>query len=163
GCFAQHSAQKRQKAVTRLSTRPRTNRGRCLVLDTLFQQARRLGGPDLDDLTDRQLLGRVAAQRDGDALPRPIGPPRGMVVGVCRRLLRDEHAAEDAFQAVFLVLARRADSVGWQESAGGWLYEVAHRVAVKALDQAARRRTREKEAAGMRHERIDGAQPRDEI
>src|SRR5258708_25618315 len=133
------------------------------MLDMLLRQARRLGGPGLDALTDRQLLGRFTAERDGDAFARVIGRHGAMVHGVCRRLLRDEHAAEDAFQAVFLVLARRADSVGWQESAGGWLYEVAHRVAVKALSQSIRRRTREKEAAGMRSERIEAAEQRDEI
>src|SRR5262245_8624172 len=123
------------------------------MLDVLLRQARRLGGASLDALTDRQLLERFTAQRDGDAFARVFGGPGGMVFGVCRRLLRGEQAAEDAFQAVFLVLARRADSVGWRESAGGWLHEVAHRVAIKARGQSHRQWTREKEAATMRRER----------
>src|SRR2546421_4678473 len=131
-------------------------------LDMLFRRARHLGGPGLDTLTDRQLLGQFAARRDGDAFARLVGRHGAMVFGICRRLLRDHHAAEDAFQAVFLVLARRAGSVGWRESAGGWLYEVAHRVAAKALCQAARQRTREKEAASMRSERLSAAEGRDE-
>src|SRR5205823_3370384 len=98
-----------------------------------------------------------------DAFARLVGRHGAMVLGICRRLLRDHHAAEDAFQAVFLVLARRAGSVGWRESAGGWLYEVAHRVAAKALCQAARQRTREKEAASMRSERVSASEGRDEV
>jgi RNA polymerase sigma factor (sigma-70 family) len=66
-----------------------------------------------------------------------------MVLSVCRRHLRDTHAAEDAFQATFLVLARKAASVKWRESIGGWLFEVATRVSKKAAIQAARRQTRE--------------------
>src|SRR5207248_8934376 len=145
----------------------KTDCGRLLMLgtqfDMLFRRGRHLGGPGLDALTDRQLLGRFAARRDSDAFARLVGRHGAMVFGICRRLLRDDHAAEDAFQAVFLVLAQRAGSVGWRESAGGWLYEVAHRVAAKARCQAARRRTREREAAGMRSEWISTAEGLDEV
>ncbi|HKB42720.1 MAG TPA: sigma-70 family RNA polymerase sigma factor [Gemmataceae bacterium] len=124
-------------------------------LDTILRQARRLGGPELGALTDRQLLARFATQRDEAAFALLVARHGAMVLGVCRRLLRHEQDTEDAFQAVFLVLARRAGSVGWQESVGGWLYEVAHRVAAKALSGAAQRRTREREAAAMRTEWTD--------
>src|SRR5262249_45927606 len=90
--------------------------------------------------TDGQLLGRFVAARDEAsfaALVRRHGP---MVLGVCRRVLRHDHDAEDAFQATFLVLARRAGSVGQRGSVGGWLYEVAHHIAVRARSDAVRRR-----------------------
>src|SRR5690349_21426934 len=98
-------------------------------------------------LPDRQLLERYALGRDEaafGALVRRHGP---MVLGVCRRVLRDGHAAEDAFQATFLVLARRAGSLLRPEALGAWLHGVAARVALRARAQAARRRAGEREAA----------------
>ncbi len=83
-------------------------------------------------LTDAQLLERFAARHeDGaepafEALVERHGP---MVFRVCRGVLRDEHAAEDAFQATFLVLARKARSLWVKDSLGSWLHGVAHRVA----------------------------------
>jgi RNA polymerase sigma factor (sigma-70 family) len=67
-----------------------------------------------------------------------------MVLRVCRRVLQDGHAAEDAFQATFLILVRKAASLRRRELVGNWLYGVAYRVAARARVEAARRRDRER-------------------
>jgi RNA polymerase sigma factor (sigma-70 family) len=95
-------------------------------------------------LSDAQLLERFASGADGgasfEALLTRHGP---MVLGVCRDILRDQHAAEDAFQATFLVLVRRAGAVRVQDSLGRWLYGVALRVATRARCDSVKLRSRE--------------------
>lgn len=101
------------------------------------------------DRTDGQLLTAFLHDRDGDAfavLVRRHGP---MVLGVARRVIGDFHTADDAFQAVFLVLARRANAVRPREQVGNWLYGVAYRTAIKARMVLARRRSREKQVDAM--------------
>jgi RNA polymerase sigma factor (sigma-70 family) len=118
-------------------------------------------------LTDAQLLERFITGRDEgasfEALLARHGP---MVLGVCRAVLRDPHAAEDAFQATFLVLVRRARAVRVDDSLGRWLYGVAIRVARHAQGDAARRRLREAspEAAlpDLTHDRAVGDAERQE-
>ena len=96
--------------------------------------------------TDEQLLARFLASRDAAAeeafaeLVQRHGP---MVLGVCRRILGDAHEAEDAFQATFLVLARKASTVVRREKVAGWLHGVAVRTAREARIRSARRRARE--------------------
>jgi RNA polymerase sigma factor (sigma-70 family) len=100
-------------------------------------------------MTDGQLLRRFIEQRDEsavEALVRRHGP---MVWGVCRRVLGSHHDAEDAFQATFLVLVRKAASVRQPEQVGNWLFGVAHQTALKARTMRARRRTRERQVADM--------------
>src|SRR5438552_960015 len=82
-----------------------------------------LGSSDAGNVPDQQLLERFSAERDEDAfvaLVRRHGP---LVWGICRRVLRHEQDAEDAFQATFLILARKASSVTWHSSIANWLYE----------------------------------------
>src|SRR5262245_35501756 len=82
--------------------------------------------------TDGQLLEAFAARRDEaafDTLMHRYGP---LVWGVCRRVLHEEHDAEDAFQATFLVLVRKARAVSRRDSVRSWLYGVALRTALRA-------------------------------
>src|SRR6516164_8747664 len=94
---------------------------------------------DAEDRPDALLLDRFVDQWDQAAfgdLVRRHGP---MVLGVCRGILRDPHAAEDAFQVTFLLLIRKAGSVRKRGSVGSWLYGVARRVALEARGCAWRR------------------------
>jgi RNA polymerase sigma factor (sigma-70 family) len=84
-----------------------------------------------------------------------------MVLRVCRMVLRDAHAAEDAFQATFLVLARRARTLGDRELLGNWLHGVALRTSRKARIAAARRAARDRTTAGRRPEAIMEPEPDD--
>jgi RNA polymerase sigma factor (sigma-70 family) len=105
-----------------------------------------LGLGTLCSLTDGQLLERFMSCRGESAesafaaLVERHGP---MVMGICRRVLSDPHDAEDAFQATFLVLVRRADSVRIDDSLGRWLHGVGYRVAIRSRALAARRRRRQ--------------------
>jgi RNA polymerase sigma factor (sigma-70 family) len=113
------------------------------------QMARTASLRDGAERTDAQLLGRFVQERDEaafEALLRRHGP---MVLGVCRRLLGDQHAAEDAFQATFLVLARKAATVVPRELVANWLHGVACHVAMKARAMSMKRRSREKQVANM--------------
>jgi RNA polymerase sigma factor (sigma-70 family) len=108
-------------------------------------------------LTDGELLDLFLAHRSEaafEALVHRLGP---MVLGVCRRMIGDLHDAEDAFQATFLVLARKAASVAPREGVGNWLYGVAFRTAQRARAVRARRASHEKSGNDMRHLRTEPA------
>src|ERR1700730_10850243 len=94
--------------------------------------------------TDGELLESFINQKDEaafEALLRRHGP---MVLAVCRRVVRNHHDAEDAFQATFLVLARKASSIRPRGMVANWLHGVAYRTAMKAKTMTAKRRVREK-------------------
>ncbi|WP_165219876.1 RNA polymerase sigma factor [Aquisphaera insulae] len=99
--------------------------------------------------SDGQLLEHFAASRDEAVFETLVGRHGPMVWGVCRRLLRDPHDAEDAFQATFLVLARKAAAIAHRELLAGWLHAVARRTATRARAIAARRRAREQQVVPM--------------
>ena len=101
------------------------------------------------ELTDGQLLEGFVSRRDEAALAALVRRHGALVWGVCRRLLRDYHDAEDAFQATFLVLVRKAASIVPREMVVNWLYGVARQTALKARATAARRKGRERQVAEM--------------
>jgi RNA polymerase sigma factor (sigma-70 family) len=108
------------------------------------------------EVTDADLLERFAHRRDEDAFTTLVHRHGPLVLGVCQRVLRPGPDAEDAFQATFLVLARKAGSIGQPERLGNWLYGVALRIAHKARAQAARRRARQQQVTDMPTSRHGG-------
>jgi RNA polymerase sigma factor (sigma-70 family) len=119
-------------------------------LEPVVRHLRRLAAPDHHDPSDAQLLQRFAACREEAAFAALVERHGRLVLGVCRRVLRHEQDAEDAFQATFLVLARQAATIHRTEAVGSWLYRVAHRVATRAGVTMARQRAREREAGSRR-------------
>jgi RNA polymerase sigma factor (sigma-70 family) len=104
------------------------------------------------DLGDEELLalylegGAGVSEEAFRSLMARHGP---MIMGVCRHVLHQDQDAEDAFQAAFLTLARKADTIRNRKVLAGWLYEVAYRIAVRARANAARRRDQERQGAAM--------------
>jgi RNA polymerase sigma factor (sigma-70 family) len=101
------------------------------------------------DRPDADLVAAFTRDRDADAFAELVRRHGPMVLGLCRRVVGDHHTAEDAFQATFLVLARRAAAVRPRSAVGSWLYGVAYRTAVKARAVLSRRRAREKQVDTM--------------
>src|SRR5271167_3076306 len=109
----------------------------------------RLASPDLfrifrgetvTGLSEWQLLERYLERRDEIAFEALVARHGPMVLSICRRMLADRGDVEDAFQATFLVLVRRARQLGPRDAIGPWLHGVAIRVALRARAEAARRR-----------------------
>jgi RNA polymerase sigma factor (sigma-70 family) len=135
-----------------------------MAVDSSNALARHLRAANSSDAgaTDGQLLDRFAADRDGGAFAELVRRHGPMVLGVCRRITGNVHDAEDAFQATFLVLARKARELSNGTVLGAWLHGVAHRSARKARAVAARRRA--KEVAAARFEGVEEmAEPSDAL
>ena len=127
------------------------------------------GDGTLSGLTDRQLLERFrSANREQDhddaelAFTTMVHRHAAMVWRVCRSLVRDAHDAEDAFQATFLILVRKAESLRVRETLGPWLYVVAYRTGLSTRSSSARRREVERSAAVLRGEAVERTD-RDEV
>src|SRR5437762_3020650 len=103
---------------------------------------------------DSELLDCFILDQDEDAFEAIVRRHGAMVLGVCRRILRNEADAEDAFQATFLVLVRKANTIRPRGMVSNWLYGVAHHTALKAKAMHSRRRVKEMEA---------GTQPRPNV
>jgi RNA polymerase sigma factor (sigma-70 family) len=118
-----------------------------MVPTRLGEVVRRLGGvlacQNTAGLADAELWERYVRKRDGVAFETLVRRHGRMVLGVCRRILRNEQDAEDAFQATFLVLARRADSLRSPDTIANWLHGVATRTSLEARIAIARRRAKE--------------------
>jgi RNA polymerase sigma factor (sigma-70 family) len=119
-------------------------------LQRVLEQLRLAGS----GLTDGQLLLRFLDGQEEGAFAALVGRHGPMVLGVCRRVLGHAQDAEDAFQAAFLVLARKAASVARREALGAWLYRVAYRAALAARDKACRRRQWERQVDEMPHPEV---------
>jgi RNA polymerase sigma factor (sigma-70 family) len=112
--------------------------------ELVLHHLRRIVSPaTADSASDAALLGRFVGDRDEDAFAALVSRHGPMVLGVCRRVLHDAHLAEDAFQATFLVLARKAATVRPADRLAAWLHSVARNVALKALRGEVRRHQRE--------------------
>jgi RNA polymerase sigma factor (sigma-70 family) len=116
------------------------------ALGPVLRHIRKLAAStSVTERTDQQLLQDFATRRDEAAFATLVSRHGGLVLSVCHHVLRHAQDAEDAFQATFLVLARKAASIRKREALVSWLHGVAYRMALKAKRSAARRRQREKE------------------
>jgi len=116
---------------------------------TLGRYPSALPEPGDAPLPDGHFLQRYVTTRDEEAFTALVERYGSLVWGVCERVLRHSQDAEDAFQATFLVLARRAASLDGRGPLGNWLYAVAYRTAIKARQIKARRRARELQVLNM--------------
>jgi len=114
-----------------------------------IRQIRRMALLGFTDISDTRLLDFFLTQQDDVAFEALVKRHGSMVLNVCQRILKDSHDAEDAFQATFLVLIRKAASLGNRELLGNWLYGVALRAALKMKQAKLRRRFKEGQVRAM--------------
>lgn len=114
------------------------------ALNRVVRHLREGAGPcQAESLTDGELLQSYCARRDEAAFAALLRRHGPMVLGLCRRILRNEADAEDAFQATFLVLVRKAGAIRRPGMVSNWLYGVAHHTALKAKAMQGKRRAKE--------------------
>jgi RNA polymerase sigma factor (sigma-70 family) len=118
-------------------------------LTKVIQLVRSTTLPDETSVTDGQLLDQFIEHQDEFAFAALVRRHSPMVWGVCRRIVAHHQDAEDAFQATFLVLARKALSIRPREMVANWLFGVAQRTALKAKTMAAKQHTREKQVTTL--------------
>jgi RNA polymerase sigma factor (sigma-70 family) len=118
-------------------------------MNQVIHQLRSMMLRDGVEPTDGQLLEIFLKDRVETALEGLVRRHGAMVWGVCRRVLANHHDAEDAFQATFLVLVRKASTIKPRDMVGNWLYGVAHQTALKARARSAKRQAREKQVIAM--------------
>jgi RNA polymerase sigma factor (sigma-70 family) len=117
--------------------------------DVLRQYLTRIAGGQSSDLTDAELLDRFVRRRDEAAFTALMQRHGGMVMGVCRRILRQAQDVEDACQATFMVLARKAKSIRRGDSLSCWLHGVAYRISLRLKADAARRTEQRRDTASL--------------
>src|SRR5262249_30929805 len=123
-------------------------------LGLVLRHIRKLADSEtVKDLTDGQLLQHFSAQDDETAFAAILHRYGRLVMSVCRRVLHHEQDAEDAFQATFLILARKARSIQKREALASWLHGVAYHMASRAKRSATRRRNHELQASPMPQEK----------
>ena len=120
-----------------------------MAMGQLSKVLRDLQLSDAETLTDGQLLERFLVHRDETAFAALVRRHGPMVLGVCRRILANPHDAEDAFQATFLVLIRKAASFRLRSTVGNFLHGVAYHTARKARAAAWTRRAKEAKVSPM--------------
>ena len=108
----------------------------------------------LRETTDQQLLLRFGREGDEAAFTELVRRHGPMVLGVCRRIIADVHLIDDAFQATFIVLARKVHTLRPEVPLANWLYGVVHNVALRGRSMSARRapapQSREREPNSVR-------------
>src|SRR5262245_47164624 len=127
----------RRRTLSHMIELPRSAAVSMPTLDRLNHHCRKLAAPR--DQSDGDLLWRFIAKNDDAAFAAILDRHGAMVRGVCRRVLRDDHLTDDAFQAVSLVLARNANRIRRRGSLASWLFGTAHRLACQMQRTQARR------------------------
>src|SRR5580700_4226731 len=123
-------------------------------LESVNRFCQSVAGPSSIELPDQELLNRFAKTRDEAAFSLLLERHGPLVLGVCRRVLRDDDLADDVFQAVFLVLSQKAGSLRRGELLANWLFGVARRLALSAKREFTRRQQREQRSAKDRPEAV---------
>jgi RNA polymerase sigma factor (sigma-70 family) len=116
---------------------------------------RKVVAPGDGSRLDAELIEHFVASHDAAAFSRLVERHGPLVLGVCRRVLHNHHDAEDAFQATFLLLARKARHIRQRDALAGWLYKVAYRLSVKLRASAERRQQAERQAPPARQRLAD--------